>query len=993
MTSYQLGSLTRLIDQGGWGPNEINTSVGEAAAGDGSQMRMNGNVYSHGIGTHAASVMSFNLQDKCSTFQSWVGIDDEVGPTNGSVDFQVFADGLQIFDSGLMTGADGAMFTGQLSISGVTELMLIVDLVGEEGDYFSDHANWAEPVVFCSSRPNGNENAVKHIRGSWGPVLQWPVKAIHASLLPSGHIVSHASVNHGSIAGNDPNAAHDYTSIDLAKIQDWSHQWIDHQREEMYCSAHTLLPDGSLFEFGGHGGANQDYLFYGQKQASTFDFGSKTWINQADMSQARWYATGVTLGNGHVLAIGGSHAGGNSFTPEVFDGTNWRSLSNVNYQNRLNNNDFVFDHTYPFVHLLSDGRVLWAGWDENMAYINVNGNGSWSQNYKRENIQRAWGASVVYRVDKILMVGGVDHKGVYGTATRSASHIDLTGSTPQVTKASPMLFPRADADGTILANGEVFMNGGGYYHVLGSSPTHVYVPETWNPDTGEWTLGAQATNSRGYHSTTLLLPDGRVWTGGGECGDTCPDGKTAQVYTPPYLYKRNGSGGLARRPSINSVKSPIGYGETFQARVSGGNISSGGVSKVSLIRLGSTTHHINFEQRYIELDHQLSGSNSLTLTSPANGNIAPPGFYMLFVIDGAGVPSVSKMVQIVAGNPGPTPTQPVSNPTPPPVQAPTQVSTPCNMLVNPSFENQLADWSGGGDLLVVNDDASSGNNALRITGGWGGQMVSALAGRRYVFSGVYKLSGATSWTGVGINFLNGAGSQIHQASMQLTTSSNYKSFSFDGIAPADTKNIYVWLYVGGSDEVVIDDLNLQDSACVTNSPVGSPPVGSPTRPPTTPPVISPTRPPTAPPTNAPVVCNTLLNGDFEAGLSGWSDYGSIALSSDTTQGSSAVSIASGWTGQIVSASANKSYTMSGIYKTYGTGGWTGLGIDFLNSSGAEISDKHLVLSNTGSYTPFTLSGTTPSGTTQIQVWIYREGSNVMLMDSLDLRQTQCTGNE
>jgi len=303
LAEFQLGDLPRLIDQGGWGPNELNTSVGEEVLNDGNPMTINGVGYSHGIGTHATSVISFDLEQKCTSLTSWVGVDDEVEPTNGSIIFQIFADGQQIFDSGTMTGADPAKSTGTLNMTNVSELMLIVQ---DAGFYGSDHANWAEPVLTCSSQPNGNGDSVKHIRGSWGPVLQWPVKAIHASLLPSGHIISHASADPGYIGNNDPNAPHNSTKVDLSDIDNWSHEWVDHPSEEMYCSAHTLLPDGSLFEFGGHGGAYPNEVYSGQDQASRFDFASKSWIQMADMQQARWYPTALTLGNGDVMSIGGS---------------------------------------------------------------------------------------------------------------------------------------------------------------------------------------------------------------------------------------------------------------------------------------------------------------------------------------------------------------------------------------------------------------------------------------------------------------------------------------------------------------------------------------------------------------------------------------------------------------------------------------------------------------------------------------------------------------
>ncbi|MFK7800946.1 MAG: NPCBM/NEW2 domain-containing protein [Anaerolineae bacterium] len=660
-TNYSLTDLTMLTSQAGWGPVEINQSVGLGEPNDGTPLTINGVMYEKGIGTHATSVISYDLEGKCSTFSVTMGIDDSVSQfitpdkqRPGSVYFHVFADGVEIYKSPPMVYQSPTQQTGLLSMVDVDELMLIVS--DANGQYNEDHADWASPVVTCSSFPNGDGTSFKHVRGSWEPVMQWPVKAIHATLLPSGHIVSHASGDEGYIAPDDPNLPHDLTKVDLADISDWSHEWVNNTSQEMYCSAHTLLSDGRLLEFGGHNGQKDgvDSPYYGKDQASIFDFNSKTWEQQASMHQARWYPTAITLGNGDVMAIGGANGlesnADNIFKPEIFNGTEWRILNNVDYSSRLqsNNNAVTLDHTYPAAHLSSDGRVFWAGWDTEMAYIDTTGQGSWGQSYHREDIQRAWGSPVMFEPDKLLMIGGVDVSTLYGDATRSTMVVDITGDEPVSTLSDDMLFLRADADGTLLANGEVIVNGGGSYHFLGGIPSHIYVPEVWNPDTGTWTLGAAAENPRGYHSSSLLLPDGRLWTAGGECdieekflaGEICPHGKTAQVYNPPYLFNEDGS--FATRPVLNAAAAQITYSRPFTAEVS----SVTDISKVSFIRLGSTTHHFNFEQRYLELDFQQDGDN-LSIDAPAHGNIAPPGFYMLFVFDSAGVPSVSKMVQIL----------------------------------------------------------------------------------------------------------------------------------------------------------------------------------------------------------------------------------------------------------------------------------------------------------------------------------------------------------
>jgi hypothetical protein len=154
--------------------------------------------------------------------------------------------------------------------------------------------------------------------------------------------------------------------------------------------------------------------------------------------------------------------------------------------------------------------------------------------------------------------------------------------------------------------------------------------------------------TRQYHSTALLLPDGRVLSaGGGICG-TCDQvgylGKNAEIFSPPYLFQADGT--LAPRPTIDGAPTSTGYGASMD--IATGNPAS--IRKVALVKLGAVTHSNNMEQRYIPLSFT-AGATSLTATSPANANVAPPGFYMLFVIDANGVPSVARMVSVQANLP------------------------------------------------------------------------------------------------------------------------------------------------------------------------------------------------------------------------------------------------------------------------------------------------------------------------------------------------------
>ena len=169
--------------------------------------------------------------------------------------------------------------------------------------------------------------------------------------------------------------------------------------------------------------------------------------------------------------------------------------------------------------------------------------------------------------------------------------------------------------------------------------------------------------TRQYHSTALLLPDGRVLSaGGGICG-TCDSvgylAKNAEVFSPPYLFKKDGSGELAPRPQITSAPDEVTYNAPFAISTP----DAASISKVALVRLGAVTHSVNMEQRYVPLSFT-AGSGAVNATAPANANVAPPGVYMLFVIDADGVPSVAKMVRVgSAARPRRSPAVPTARPT------------------------------------------------------------------------------------------------------------------------------------------------------------------------------------------------------------------------------------------------------------------------------------------------------------------------------------------
>ena len=178
----------------------------------------------------------------------------------------------------------------------------------------------------------------------------------------------------------------------------------------------------------------------------------------------------------------------------------------------------------------------------------------------------------------------------------------MNGTTPQVSTTSPMAFGRRQFNLTTLADGTVLATGGNstgahYIDMNGG----VYQAELWNPATGQWKTLAAEQVTRQYHSSALLLADGRVLSSGGGICDDCDTvgylGKNAQIFTPPYLFKKDGSGQLAPRPQISAAPSALPYGATFQISTA----NSASIRKVALLRLGAVTHSVNFEQRYVPL--------------------------------------------------------------------------------------------------------------------------------------------------------------------------------------------------------------------------------------------------------------------------------------------------------------------------------------------------------------------------------------------------------
>jgi hypothetical protein len=236
----------------------------------------------------------------------------------------------------------------------------------------------------------------------------------------------------------------------------------------------------------------------------------------------------------------------------------------------------------------------------------------------------------MYEPGKILYVGG-------GTpATNTAEIIDLNQPNPQWNYTGSMTYARWNTNATILPTGEVLVTGGTSLSNRSDPAGAVNAAELWNPSDGTWrTLASSAPLLRGYHATSLLLPDGRVLHTGGGGGGGTPDNLNYELFSPPYLFK-------GARPTITgATPGVVGYGQNLFVDTPDGD----GIAKVTLIRLSSVTHAFDQSQRLVSLNFSPTiGGVSVTL--PVSQIDAPPGPYMLFLVNGSGVPSVGQIMRL-----------------------------------------------------------------------------------------------------------------------------------------------------------------------------------------------------------------------------------------------------------------------------------------------------------------------------------------------------------
>jgi hypothetical protein len=354
--------------------------------------------------------------------------------------------------------------------------------------------------------------------GEWTAPFDWPVVAVHLSLLPDGRVLSFGR------AGT-PQIWNPQTGIFTAVP---SPVWL-------FCAGHALLPDGRLLVAGGH--ISDDH---GLPDITYFSSAGSAWASGSPMAKGRWYPTATTMGTGEVVILAGRDEAGNEVkVPEVWKNGALRQLTGASFQLAY----------YPRSFLAPNGKVFVAGEQQTSRYLTITGGGSWKNSAVRKYGIRDYGAAVMYDEGKILYVGG-------GHTTNTAEIIDLNQSPPKWQWTGSMAFPRRHLNATVLPTGDVLVTGGVSGTGFNDLNTGVTAAELWSPVTGQWTTLAGSIVTRGYHATSILLPDARVLHTGSGDGATDPRELSAEIFSPPYLF-------AGPRPTLASAPATVRYNTTF----------------------------------------------------------------------------------------------------------------------------------------------------------------------------------------------------------------------------------------------------------------------------------------------------------------------------------------------------------------------------------------------------------------------------------------------
>jgi galactose oxidase len=455
-------------------------------------------------------------------------------------------------------------------------------------------------------------------RGRWETLPElMPINPVHVALMFNSKVL----VISGS--GNDPNNKDFQAGVwdpVSGTVRTFPIRW------DMFCNGMVILSSGRPLVLGGTLKYDD---FLGEPRTAFFDPTTETFTDAAQMNGGRWYPTGTVLGNGSVLVVSGltNTSSTVNTSVQIWVSGNWTSAGTI----------FAGVPLYPRQHLLPNGQVFECGANRDSKMFDPATNSWFEVATTNFTANRDYGTSVLLPLTsangfkpRVMILGGAN------PATNTTELIDLTVSQPLWVNGPTMAHARIQLNATILPNGKVLVSGGSTNDE--DTATAALETELYDPDANSFTPGSSMAFPRLYHSNTLLLPDATVLAVGGNPARTVYE-PHIEIYSPPYLFNSDGS--LAGRPVITGIDRNIHYGANFYIRTP----YPADIKSVVLIRPGAVTHAFDMEQRLVGMTFTYN-NNQLYVKAPANGNLAPPGYYMVFILDSKGVPSRAAFVRL-----------------------------------------------------------------------------------------------------------------------------------------------------------------------------------------------------------------------------------------------------------------------------------------------------------------------------------------------------------
>ncbi|OJF15843.1 radical copper oxidase GlxA [Couchioplanes caeruleus] len=389
----------------------------------------------------------------------------------------------------------------------------------------------------------------------------------------------------------------------------------------------------------------------GDKTSYEFDPKTERYVRVGDMVKHRWYPTLAELPNGDVLAVSGLDQFG-----RIIPGDNEKYIASQKKWVDAPELKRTFP-TYPAFHMMKDGNFFYSGSNAGYGSDTVGRTpGIWNvRNNKFTEVPGLRDPKLTETSSSVLLAPAQNQKvmifggggvGESEVSTKRTDIIDLNQKKPRYEPGPDLPAPARYLSAVLLPDDTVFTTGGSSGYRGGKygdkTRSDLFNAQIYRPAENAFATAAESTVGRNYHSEAILLPDGRVVTMGGDpLYDESGKGpgtfeKRIEVYSPPYLFQ-------GARPTITDGPATVQRGTTVKFT----SPEAAQIKAARLVRPSAVTHVLDVDQRSVAVDITPTGDDTLDLSIPKTKGLVPSGWYMLFLLDNKGVPSVARWVQVL----------------------------------------------------------------------------------------------------------------------------------------------------------------------------------------------------------------------------------------------------------------------------------------------------------------------------------------------------------